>query len=147
MPTMPKLIAAVLVAVLGYFAADVVAAHLPPETRHGMLRPMSVFFGLLIGWRFLGRRVGGGVRSGIGLGLSASVILLLVSMTFWAGTEMVHRALRKTYGGNPFEALQDMVQIALDFKEHLAYPDVVIVLVVGGIVVGALVEAAGRRWS
>lgn len=147
MPTMSKLFGAVFVAVLGYFAADAVAGHLPEEVQHGMLRPMMVFFGLLVGWRFLGKRVGRGMQSAIGMGLSSAVVLVLVGLLFFSGNEMLRRALRKAYGGNPFEALQDMVQIALDFTEYLAQADVIAVLVLGGIAAGVMVELVARRWS
>ena len=147
MPTMSKLFAAFFLGALGYFAADTVALHLPEEVRPGMLRPLSAFFGLLVGWRFLGKRVGHGMQSAIGMGLSASVLLVLICLLFFSGNEMLRRALRKSYGGNPFEALQDMVQIALDFTEYLLQADVIAVLVLGGIAVGMIVELVARRWS
>ncbi|KMW57095.1 hypothetical protein AIOL_002053 [Candidatus Rhodobacter oscarellae] len=56
---MAKLFAAILFAVLGYFVADLVGGHLPPEKPQGMLREITAFFGLLVGWMFLGRRIVG----------------------------------------------------------------------------------------
>ena len=147
MPTMPKLIAAILVAALGFIAAGRVAAHLPPEIPPGLLQPITAFFGLFVGWRFLGKRVGGGMQSAMGLGLSAVVILLLVSIFWFSGYEMIRRATRMAYGGDPFAALQDMVQIAMEDALHLAYTDVIGVLVLGGMVVGVMVELVARRWS
>jgi len=147
MPTMPKLFAAVLVAILGYVVADLVAGHLPPEVAYGKLGPMSVVFGILVGWRFLGKRAGLGVRSGVGLGLTAAVALVASVLIFFAGVEMIRRSLRKAYGGNPFEALQDMMQIAIDYTVHLAYGDVIGAIVVGGMIVGVMVELVARRWS
>jgi len=147
MPTMPKLFAAVLLAVLGYFAADRIGGHLPPETQQGMLRPMSVIFGIFIGWRFLGRRVGRGFNSGIGMGLSAGIALVLVGLFYFAGVEMLRRAMRMAYGGNPFEALQDMIQIAFGYTIYLANADVLAVLIGGSIGVGLVVEAVAKRWS
>jgi len=149
MPTMPKLFAAVLMAVFGYVVADRVAGHLPEEVQQGLLRPITAFFGILVGWRFLGRRVGGSMRSALGMGLSAAFALLLVSLIFFSGNEMLRRALRKTYKGAeaPFLALQDMVQISLDFRVHLFYADVVTTFILGGLIVGVIVELVARRWS
>ncbi|MCP3971779.1 MAG: TrgA family protein [Rhodobacteraceae bacterium] len=147
MPTMPKLIAAILVAALGYVAADRVAGHLPPETPSGILRELVAFFGLMVGWRFLGRRVGDGLSQGLGVGLSAVALLVLISLIWFSGYEMIRRAMRMAYGGNPFAALQDMMQIAIKQSVYLAHADVIGVLVLGGIVVGVLVELAARRWS
>lgn len=149
MPTAAKLFACVLMGALAYVVAKLVGEHLPPETQKGALIPVSVFFGLLVGWRFLGRRIGrgAGMRSAMGLGLSAVVALLLVAMVFFAGYEMIRRAMRMAYGGNPFEALQDMMQIILDNTEYLYHGDVIAALVLGGVVVGALTEAVARRWT
>jgi hypothetical protein len=146
MPTASKLVAAILLAALGYAAADRVALHLPPETPPGLLREITAFFGLWVGWKFLGPRVGGGMSSAIGLGLSAMVAMFFVAMGFFAGNEMIKRSLRKSYD-DPFEALQNMVEIAIDNTKHVAYADVILVLVVGGMLVGLLVEATSRRWS
>ncbi len=147
MPTMSKLFAAILVAALGYVAADRVALHLPEEVPPGMLRPVMLVFGIFIGWRFLGRRVGDGYRSAMGLGLSAAVILVLVGLLWFSFFDMIKKAMRLYYGGNPFAALQDMFQIGLELSAHLVYPDVIAVLVLGGILAGVICEAVGRRWS
>lgn len=146
MPTASKLVAAVLLAVLGYFAADRVAAHLPEEIPPGMIRPVMAFFGIMVGWRFLGKRVGDGYSAALGMGLSSSVVLFLLGMGWFAGVEMIKRSMRMSYD-NPFHALQGMVEIAIDNVEHVTYVDVISILVAGGILVGLLVEFASRRWS
>ena len=71
MPTMAKLFAAVLLGALAYVAADAVGNHFPPEDRQGALRQLSAFFGVVIGWRFLGKRVNRGWYGSLGVGLSA----------------------------------------------------------------------------
>ena len=144
---MAKLFSAVLLGVLGYFAADAVANHFPPEDKQGMIRPITAFFGVLIGWKFLGRRVNGPWSSAIGSGISAGVILVIASLVWFAGYEMIRRAMRMAYGGNPFEALQDMVQIAAELSLKLAYADVITILLVGSILCGLFAEAIARRWS
>jgi hypothetical protein len=144
---MSKLFGAVLLAVLGWYAADAVGGHLPPEQKQGLLRPVSAFFGLTTGWRFMGPRMGDGIRAGIGMGLSAVVVLVLICMTVFAGAEMTRRAMRMTYGGDPFEALQDMVQIALDNVLYLNHADVIVTLLVGGMIVGFITELISHRWS
>ena len=105
------------------------------------------FFGIFVGWRFLGKRAGSGLNAAPGLGLSAAVILVAVSVFWFSGYEMIRRATRMAYGGDPFAALQDMVQIALDDAPYLAHGDVIGTLVVGGILVGLIVELVAKRWS
>ena len=146
MPTAAKLVSAILLGALGWAAAHFIAGHLPEEVQHGKLRPVSAALGMLIGWRFLGRRVGGGMQTAYGLGLSAAAALVLSALFVFSFSEMIRRALRKSYKG-PFEALQDVVQIALDNTIYLAHPDVIGTLVIGGVLVGVFAELTSRRWS
>lgn len=146
MPTMPKLISAVIMALLGYGAADAVGGHLPPEVLQNGLRPVSAFFGIIVGWRYLGRKVGEAWRTAIGFGLSATVALVLISLLWFSGYEMIKRSLRLAYGG-PFEALQDMVQIAIDQAQYLGHGDVIVVLAGGGALCGLIAEFIARRAS
>ena len=147
MPTASKLVAALLIGALGYIGAGQVIPHLPPETRVGLFREISAFFGILVGWRFLGPRVGGGARISLGIGLTSAVALTLCCLIYFAGYEMVTRAMRMLYGGDPFAALQDMMLIAINYLEFLSPADVWGTLAVGGILAGLICEAVSRRWS
>ncbi len=146
MPTAAKLVAAVLTAALGYFVADLIVAHLPEQDRQNYMREVSAVLGLLVGWQFLGRRMGDGFRAAIGLGLSTSLVLLVSGLVAFSGYIMLIRSLRKSYHG-PFEALQGMMGIAVDNLSYLQHADVISGLVVGGILVGLITEMAARRWS
>ena len=148
MPTMAKLFAAVLLGALAYVAADAVGNHFPPEDRQGALRQLSAFFGVVIGWRFLGKRVNRGWYGSLGVGLSAGVVLVIVCLVAFSAIEMLRRAMRMSYGGNPIEALEDMFQIGMEMVwDKLAYTDVIVILVVGSMVCGLVTEAVARRWS
>jgi len=146
MPTAAKLFGAILMAGLGYLVAGLIVPHLPQELPEGHLRVLSAFLGILVGWRFLGSRVGGGLRSAMGLGLSASATLVFCGLVLFSGNEMIKRSLRKAYVG-PVEALKDMVQIIIDDLVYLRPPEVLATLIVGGMVVGLLTELVSRRWS
>lgn len=146
MPTASKLVAAVLTAALGYYVADLIVAHLPEQDRDNWMRVVSALLGVVVGWKFLGSRMGDGYRAAIGLGLSTSLVLFLVGMVTFSGYEMLIRSLRKSYHG-PFEALQGMMAIAIENLEYVQFADVVMGFVLGGIVVGVITEMAARRWS
>jgi hypothetical protein len=146
MPTAAKLVSAILIAALGYFVADLIAQHLPQETDEGYFREVSALLGILVGWRFLGSRSGGGTSSGIGLGLTAALTLLVWGLVVFSGYEMLIRSLRKSYKG-PIEGLQDMVAIAIDNLIYLQFIDVASALVVGGILAGIIADRTARRWS
>ena len=147
MPTMAKLFAAALLGALGYYVADLVGGHLPPEERQLWLRPITAFFGVIVGWRFLGRKTRGDWASATGLGLSSGVLLTVISIFWFAGDEMIRRSLRKAYGGNPIEALEDVFAIVIDLSQYLRHPDVLLAAIVGSILCGIIVTAVARRWS
>ncbi|MEL7116487.1 MAG: TrgA family protein [Pseudomonadota bacterium] len=146
MPTMAKLSSAILMGILGYVVADLVGGHLPEEMRQKSLRWVTAVFGVLVGWRFLGPRVRGDWTSSVGLGLSAGLVLFIVALFWFAGYEMLRKAQRLAYGGDPIEALEDMVAIAVEYLAHLAYSDVIGTAVVGSIIVGVVVTMIARRW-
>lgn len=146
MPTAAKLVAAILTAALGYFVADVIIPHLPEQDRDNWMREVSAFLGLIIGWRFLGWRIGGGYSQALGLGLSTSLVLFVTGAVVFAGYEMLIRSLRKSYDG-PVEAIEGMVGIAVENLEYVQHADVIATFVIGGFIVGLLTEMAARRWS
>ncbi len=146
MPTAAKLVAAILTAALGYFVADVIIPHLPEQDRENWMREVSALLGLIIGWRFLGWRMGGGFSPALGLGLSTSLVLFVSGAVVFAGYEMLIRSLRKSYDG-PVEALEGMMGIAVENLEYVQHADVIGAFVLGGLLVGLLTEIAARRWS
>jgi len=146
MPTAAKLVAAILTAALGYGVATLIVEHLPEQDRLNWMRETSAILGVLVGWRFLGKRVGGGFHHALGMGLSTALVLFVSGMMTFAFYEMIIRSLRKSYHG-PFEALQGMMAIAIENLEYVQFADVIAVLLVGGMLVGLICEFAARRWS
>lgn len=146
MPTMAKLFSAVLMGVLGYVVADLIGGHLPPEERQNALRPITAIFGVIVGWRFLGKRVRGEWAHAIGLGASAGAAVTICALIWFSGYEMLKRATRLAYGGDPVAALEDMMQIAVDYLQYFIEPDVAIVAVFGSVIVGGIVTAVSRVW-
>jgi len=146
MPTAAKLFAAVFMGALAYASAHLIVPHLPEEMVIGWFQELTAVLGVLVGWRFLGRRMGGGLHSALGLGLSASLVLVLSALIVFSGNEMIERSLRKAYN-TPVEALKDMMQIAIDDLAYLRPPEVLAMLIVGGMVVGVMTELVARRWS
>lgn len=147
MPTAAKLISGLLVAGLGWFVANLIVQYLPPETRIGLFREISAALGLWVGWRFLGKRAGSGLGASLSYGLAASGLLVFWMLLTFSGVEMIKRALRKAYGGNPVRALQDMIEVAIGYLNYLTNADVAGTLVIGGFVIGAVAEGISRRWS
>lgn len=145
MPTTARLVAAVLLALLGYAVAELAKAYIKEEVPVGLFSPVSAGFGLLVGWSFTGRRLDAGTGKAVGIGLASAFLLVFwVSLAF-SLYEMVRRSMRRAYDG-PVEALQGMVEIAIENLKTVAQADVIVALVVGGLVAGAITEWAARRY-
>lgn len=146
MPTAAKLIAAVLFGTLAWFASDLVKPLLPEGSQVGMLSPINALFGVIMGWRVMGRRAGDGMVAAMGYGLTTIVAVAFWSILLWAGYEMLKRSVRMYYDG-PVEALQEMASFMLEYAQLIATGEILGALIVGSIVAGWLTEFFSRRWS
>ena len=145
MPTASKLVAALLMAALAWYVATLIVPYLPEQTKVDLFHPTAAFYGLLVGWLFLGPKAGRGVVNAMGFGLTASVVFLLVASFWFAGYEMIIRSLRRTYEG-PIEALEGMFEIAVSNLVYVNHIEIIAVLIVGGFVIGILTELTSRVW-
>lgn len=146
MPTAPKLVAAVLFAVLAWFVSDLYKPLLPEGTQVGLLSPVNAVFGMLMGWQVMGRRAGDTMRAAFGYGLTTAAVIVFWALLFWSGYVMVRRSTRLYYDG-PMEALTDMFGLMVEYARLGATPEVIGSLVVGALVFGWLTEQVARRFS
>jgi len=145
MPTAGKLVAALLLAALGWFTADLVKPYLPEAQPVGLFSPISAVVGLGVGWFFTGKKLNRGEGSAFGIGLSSAALLAFWVAFIFSGHEMLKRALRKSYDG-PTEAAVDVFAIIGDQAKTAAKPEVIGALVVGGLVVGAITRWVAARY-
>lgn len=146
MPTVPKVIAALFFAALGYFGGDLVKPLLPEGTRTGLLNETLAIIGLISGWWMSGARAGDSTRSGLGYGLTSAALLLFWGVFLFAGYEALQMSLGRRFDG-PMEALQAMIGIGLKYFKMAATPEIVVTLFVGGLFGGWLTEWVAKRWS
>lgn len=146
MPTAGKLIAAITFLALAYFVSDLVKPYLPEGTPTGLLSPLNALLGLLMGWRIVGARAGGGYYAASGVGLTGIVATTFWCLLLWAGVEMITRATRMRYDG-PVEALQDMLQLMMEYALLAAKPDVIGAALIGAILCAWVAEFFAQRWS
>lgn len=146
MPTAARLFAAIAFAAIGFMAAEVYKPGLPPETQWGRFTILSTLIGLLCGWFVMGRLAGRGMRAAFGSGLRTSANMVFYAMLLFSIYEMVLRSLRKRYDG-VFEAVMGTFDIMLAYGMALLRPEPLIVLVLGGMLGGALAEWASRQWK
>ena len=145
MPTAAKLVAALLLAALGWFAADLVKPYLVEGRPVGLFSPVAAGLGLAVGWAFTGRRLERRTGGAVGIGLASAALLVFWVTVAFSGYEMIMRSTQRRYHG-PVDALQGMVELGLDDLRRAAQPDVIIALVVGGLVVGAVTHWVSRRF-
>ncbi len=146
MLTMPKLIAALFFAALGYFCGDLVKPLLPEGTQVGKLNLTLAAVGFLSGWRISGKNAGLGLRAGLGYGLTSAGVLTFWGVFLFAGSKALQLSIDKRFKG-PMEALRGMIDISLEYFVLIAVPTILLAAIVGGLFGGWLTEWVARRWS
>ena len=149
MPTAAKLVASCFFAALGFMAASLVWNHylvLHPGSQIGTFAYWCAFFGFLAGYRWSGRRAGDGLKSGFGLGLTTVFLMLLWSIAAFAGKKTYDESIKKRFDG-VMDAFQGFVKTLLEYgQDYLLYPDVIGLLIVGGLFGGWLTERTARAF-
>lgn len=151
MLTMPKLIAAVIVALIAWIVTGQVKVEMLEvhgSYNFGWFVPLAVLMGFLSGWVVLGSRANG--RLGFGIATSVGITAVAVAV-FWVvllvtGNEMLRLAVARRYGG-PVEALQAMVPIGADYGQYLLRAHIIVTLLVGGMAAGLIADWSARRWK
>ncbi len=145
MPTAAKLVGAICFALVGALAAAALAPVLPDQFRAQWFVPANAAIGALVGWRVMGRAVGEGMRRALFAGLGTSAWLLFWALVIFSLREMLMRSLDRRYG-NPTDALTNVIAIFEQFFRMAMIPEVVVILLAGGLIGGLLSELADRRW-
>jgi len=145
MPTAAKLFAALAFTLVGFFTAEVIKPHMPPDTQFGAFSEISALIGLVAGWRFLGPEAGHGMMKTANAGLKAGLVMVLLGLVIFSVEEMLVLSFRRTYHG-PMEAIVGAVKLAVDFILMMFKPDVLAVVLGGSMLAGCLCEWAARRW-
>lgn len=146
MPTASKLVAAVAYALLGFLAAQTFVKYLPDGTPLGYFREITAAIGFIVGWLVMGKLTRKGYREAINAGLVTALILVFWTLLAFSMYFMLRKSMRMMYDG-PMEAVLGIFQLMFDYGKMLLVPDMLGVILVGGIVAGLVTEWAGKRWS
>lgn len=147
MPTISRLIAAVIFAATAFFAGEAFKQAMPEGVQYGFYSLINLFIGLCCGWMVMGGLVGKGYKASAGYGLRTSVTIAVWALLVFSILLMVRKAFKKRYGDSPMEALADIFALALQHGQLMLTPQVLGVLAVGGIIGGLCAEWANRRWD
>ena len=145
MPTMGRLVGAILFAILGYYLAMTMAPLFEEGRVPGFWYPMCVVIGIWAGWFVVGRKAGLGYRAGIGIGLTGVAAQLFWMLFILSFGDMLTKSMRRSYDG-PVEAIVNVFEIVVEYVVQFATYDVVVATIGGAIICGLITEFFGRRY-
>lgn len=145
MPTAAKLVAALLLAGLGYGVSEIIKTLMPPSTDFGAFSIVNAVIGLLCGWIVVGGRSGRGQSAAISNGFTGTIALVFWGLFVHSCNEMVSNAFARKYH-SMFEATIAIFEIGIDYGQKMLDVKVVLILLTGGILTGMIAEFAARRW-
>ncbi|MGK7652811.1 TrgA family protein [Roseovarius sp. B08] len=145
MPTTGRGVAAILMAILAWYASEMFRPLMPEGTGFGWFNWVNVGLGLLMGWVVIGARLNHGYSNAIGAGLTGVGGLVFWALFLQSFNEMLRRALENRYDG-PVEGIIAIFEIGLDYLFTMWHIPLIVLLVVGGIVIGLVSEWVARRW-
>ncbi len=148
MPTGPKLVGAVCLALLAAIVAELSknAILADRSMSFGYFTAASALVGAFIGWRFLGgARPEPGLAPSVAHGFSAVILMMLFGLFVFGCYDMMVNALDRHYR-DVAQALRGIIDFAIEFTPFLMRYDIVTVLFVGAVVSGLLTGLARRHW-
>ncbi|TKD22757.1 TrgA family protein [Rhodobacter capsulatus] len=145
LPTTAKLFGALGLAATGFITAELIPGNLPPGTAVHGLALMAASFGLLLGWRVIGRNPGRGRVKVVERGLHAAIYLLLWTLVFLGALQMMREMARGRYD-SPSEALLDVLAQGMRLGAEALRLDVLGTLFCGAVLSAMLAEWAWKRW-
>lgn len=148
MPTGPKLVGAVCLALLAAVIAELSKqAILADRTMtFGYFTPVSALVGAVVGWRFLGgTRPEEGLVAEISHGFSAVILMLFLGFFVFGTYEMLMKSLRRHYA-DVMEALRGIIDFGIEYAPFLLRYDTMAALFGGAVISGVLTGLARRHW-
>lgn len=146
MPTAAKLVGSLLFALLGF-----VVTRLAEPLMEGLLTvsfaaTINAAIGAGVGWFIAGRRAGGGWRAGLDNGLTTTICGLLLTIGVHGAIFMLRTAMRGRYR-DPMDALEAMATYWITVAARLAVPQIALLLLLGGLAIGLMLEMTKARAS
>jgi zinc transporter ZupT len=148
MPTGPKLVGAVCLAILAAIVAELAKLSVLADRSmsFGYFTVVSALVGAFVGWRFLGgSRPEPGLAPTVAHGFSAVILMMLCGLFVFGCYDMLMNALDRHYR-DVAQALRGIIDFAIEFTPFLMRYDIIIVLFVGAVVSGLLTGLARRHW-
>jgi len=146
MPTATKLVAAIVLAATGWFCAELIKPMMEEGRDLSRFSPICVAVGVLVGWRYLGRRIDKQLGSFGANALTTAFVFLGVALFIFSFSEMIKQSMRRNYDG-PVEAVMDLFIIGWDYVLKYFNAEVVAVALLGCFIASWLASRAARVWG
>lgn len=146
MPTAPRLVAAILLAAMGAVAAYYFEPLVHEDTILPYFIYLSAGLGAVCGWWSVGRRVEYGHYGAISAGFTGAALFTFWFIFFQVAYRVIQFALWQRYRQNS-DAIDGFVDWMIEYTLLLLTPEMLGVLLVGGILSGLGAVFAARSWS
>jgi len=146
MPTAAKLVAALFLASTAAITTYVYDDITPTFRAQSAFYAANAIFGLIIGWRVLGRDPGLGGPKSIFTGLRATITLVVCTIVAYAIWYVIDR-LRYFYIKEIWGVLDSFVDAVINYSEIFLNPTLIITLAICGAISGIAAGLANRFWS
>lgn len=146
MPTAAKIVAALALAIVMYVATVNYIPNLPEGTQVHRIREIAAGIGFVCGWWIIGPQPGLTFMESLSNGLKGALVATFWTLMAAASYTMLQRSMRMMYDG-VMEAVLGVFQQLVDFGALALAPGVVGVVVIGGMMAGAVARGTARRWS
>ncbi|HBZ44743.1 MAG TPA: hypothetical protein DEO85_11935 [Maritimibacter sp.] len=144
MPTFARLVAAVLLAVLGFGVSFLTFPYFDEGVPVSGIPVVAAIMGVIVGWTFTGARFQRQSGNAVAIGITSVVVQTLLTLFAFAIKRMVDRAFRNAYD-TVMESIVGVFDVALEYIQIIAQPDVVLAALVGGAIVGAITNWVAVR--
>lgn len=148
MPDAARLVAAICLAIAGFFLSGLVMDAYVAEmgqTDFGWFVWVNVTIGLLVGWTAMGKRAGRGLTAAITNGVTGVFLLVLWGLFVQACNEMTRLAMRNRYD-DAFEAIGAIFRIGAEWGLLLLTGPILGTMLLAAVLAGLLTEFAWRTW-
>ena len=146
MPTAVRLVATIVMALTGALAAHFYVPVIHEDTILPYFLYLSAGLAAIVGWKSVGPRIESGKYGALSSGLTGTALFAFLFVFFQVFYRVIQFALWKRYRRNA-DAIDGFVDWMLEYTWLLLTPEVLAVLLCGGIAAGVLGTLAGKLWK
>ncbi|MBU2993121.1 TrgA family protein [Octadecabacter sp. 1_MG-2023] len=146
MPTMGRIVGAILYGALAWYTTILIVPLFPEGTNLGWFQEINTVFGFWVGWTIAGSRAGTGYTAAFSYGLTATIALVVSANFFNSILVMLDQSLRRRYDG-PGEAVTAVFEMFVQHGAMIMTAQIITTLLIGGIGAAMIVEFFGKRFT